>query len=723
MKAQTSGRILLFLSMMLLMAAGMPLTSFADVVYWTNTKDSNGHLIWTQPAYYPVRMIGTNLTLPDKNRPGVMIPSPMQNPKDLFIDSHDHIYAADTGNNRIVEFGSDGSWLRYITVPESPLNKPQGLFVTKDGDIYVADTGNKRVVRLDQNGKLIKQYNRPESNFIPQSFKYDPVRLVVDKRGFLYIQTLGGYQGLLQLDPDGNFQGFYGGNQTNLSLLDLFKRFVYTRQMYASQISKLPGAISSVAVDRDGFIYTTTVGQDINKDQIKKLNIRGLNMFDTKDENTGGSTSRTFGEVRPWDAANLSGLGAQGAITPQLIDLCVDSNGNITTIDATFKYLNQYDASGNLLFFWAGPSSANTTQLGLMKNPVAIDANSQNDLYVLDDRENVIQQFRLSEFGKKVNEANNLTLQGRYEESEKPWEDVLRLNANYTPALLGLGKAAYKRGDYARAMELFKLGGSHMGYSEALWQVRLQWFQRYFPWFSTVMLTAAVLYKALETSTRNAAWRIRWRGRRRSQKPLIVQLKHAFYILKHPIDGFSAIRYESKGSYPSAFILLGGALLSVAATDLYTGFSFNTIDTHELNLAAVFLEVASLWIGWVVSNYLVSSIYRGEGRFKDVFVASAYALIPLIMIGIPLAVFSNVMTDSEQSIYSFLKLGMYVWMALLFIWQIQSLQNYTIGETIANIVLSLLVFMVLCIVVMVTLGLSSDLKDFIIEVYREVRWR
>ncbi|MBP1996841.1 YIP1 family protein [Paenibacillus eucommiae] len=710
-------RILLFLPLLLIIAALVPHGTYADTIYWTNTKDSNGHLIWTQPAYVPEGIVGDSLFVQDEQ--GEMKFSPMQSPKDLFIDDQDHIYVADTGNNRIVEFGSDGGWLRYITVPESPLNKPEGIFVAKDQTIYVADTGNKRVVHLDQEGKLLKEFTRPVSPLIPESFKFDPIKLIVDKRGFLYIATLGGYQGLLQLDQEGQFQSFYGANRTVFSPLDAFKRFFYTKEMYANEISKLPGSISSVAVDQEGFVYTTTVEQGASN-QIKKLNIRGLDMLESKDTYTVRGTAGVFGEMRPEDFKYIPG---EGMLTPRLIDLCIDSNGNITAIDATFRYINQYDASGNLLFFWAGPSSSTKTQLGLMKNPVAIDANSLNDLYVLDGQENTIQIFRLSEFGSKVNEANRLTLEGRYEESEKPWREVLRMNANFNTAMLGLGKAAYKSGDYQEAMALFKRGGNHKGFSEAFWQTRLIWFQKHFSLMASLILGVGIAALIGEKYSRHAGWRIRWNHRTRSDKPLLIRLKHIFYLLRHPIDGFSAIRYEAKGSYLLALIVLILVYVSLVMKSLYTGYTFNMIILHRFNLVTLLLQFALIWFGWVVSNYLVSSIYKGEGRFKDVFIGSAYALVPFILVGIPLSVLSNAMTNSEQAIYDFLLLSVYVWSGLLFFWMIQSLQNYSVGETFMNIVLSLAAFMTLAFIVLVTLGLSSDLKDFIYEVYQEVRLR
>ncbi|UUZ96496.1 tetratricopeptide repeat protein [Paenibacillus sp. P25] len=85
--------------------------------------------------------------------------------------------------------------------------------------------------------------------------------------------------------------------------------------------------------------------------------------------------------------------------------------------------------------------------------------NARNELFVLDDQENIVQVFRLSEFGQKVDKANLMTLAGYYEASEKPWQEVLRMNAQFTPAILGLAKAAFKKGQYEEAKRLFKEAG------------------------------------------------------------------------------------------------------------------------------------------------------------------------------------------------------------------------------------------------------------------------
>ncbi|UJF35598.1 YIP1 family protein [Paenibacillus hexagrammi] len=697
----------LFLSFILLCAALMPATAQASVKYSTYTKDSRGNLIWLQPAYFPLGVIGQNLSAPDPGNHAVMISSPMKNPKDIFVDSKNEVYIADTGNNRIVHMTETGVLLRYITLPESPLNKPEGIFVTGDGTMYVADTGNKRVLKLDSSGKLLQEYTRPDSRYIPDTFVFDPAKVMVDERGFLYVAVHGSYEGLVMLDPNGKFQGFFGANRTALSPLDALKRKLYTKQMYANEVAKRPEPINSVATDKNGYIYTVT-GGTATTNQLKKLNVKGNNLL--------RSSSKSFGETAPWDAP-------AGSVTtgPQLIDVAVDQSGNMIVVDQQNKYISHYDASGNLLYFWGGASAVGSSQVGLLKSPVALDVNSRNELFVLDDQENIVQVFRLSEFGQKVDQANQLTLAGRYEDSEQPWHDVLRLNDQFTPAYLGLAKSAFKKEHYEEARTLFKEAGDQQGYSESFWQIRMLWLQRNFSWIASVILFGTILYMLADKFTAKWEFRTRWRNRPRSRIRFLANMRLALDVLKHPIDSFSAIHYENKGSYMSASIILLAVYASLLISQFTTSFAFNP--KTFVDIYSTFTQFFIVWIAWILANYLVSSIYRGEGKFKHIFIGSAYALIPYIAIGIPLALVSNLMTMSESSIYHFAGNAMTVWIGLLIFWKIQNVHNYTFGETVMNIVLTLCTMLVIGVLVFIIIGLTSDFASLLYQMYQEVTLR
>lgn len=701
---------LLVLCIACLSSSIFPSTANAQYPYSTNYRNASNDLVWTQAAYAPDRILGRDIMLPDPDDRELTAPSPLQGPMDLFVDKQDKIYVADTGNNRIVIFHANGKFEKNITVEQSMLSKPQGVYVDESGHLYIADTGNRRIVKVDQDGNVLQEFYQPESRFLPKNFRFEPIKVAVDKRGFLYVVSSGTYQGLIMLDSDGQFQRFFGANDAPFSILDALKRFLYTDEMFERQLSKLPPAINNIAIDEQGFIYTVSYAPEMTSKQVKKLNYAGLNFLGSRTQYS--SSGGSFGEVR------FKRLGGQN---PNLSDIAVDSLGNFTVVDSQLKVISQYDAFGNLLFFWSGEGNQSTPQLGNPQSPIAIDVNSRGEMFILDNHANVIQSFRLTEFGELVHQANALTIEGQYEEAKPYWEQVLQLNAYYTPALMGLAQAAYREGDYQSAQQLFLQAGNQEGYSDSFWQIRLKWFQNYFSILMNVIIAFLVLFFLYHFVSKKYGFKPKLRLR--IKHPLWLQLRHALYLLRHPIDGFSALRYEKKGSYLSAIIIFGLVYVALCIQRMFTSFTFSTDAIRYVSIATVFIQLGVVWFSWVLCNYLVSSIMRGEGRFKDVFMGSAYALMPLIVVGIPLTIVSNVMTESESSIYSFLYNGMFVWILLLTFWKVQTLHNYSVGETVLNIVLSCFTMVGLAVLGFLFIGLFNELRDFAYSIFQEVSVR
>jgi tripartite motif-containing protein 71 len=73
----------------------------------------------------------------------------------------DVIYVADTGNERIQVFSTDGSFERAFGgygTDEGNLIEPVGVAVGPDGDVYVADSGNQRISVFSPKGKFQRAF-------------------------------------------------------------------------------------------------------------------------------------------------------------------------------------------------------------------------------------------------------------------------------------------------------------------------------------------------------------------------------------------------------------------------------------------------------------------------------------------------------------------------------------------------------------------------------------
>jgi sugar lactone lactonase YvrE len=103
-------------------------------------------------------------------------PDTFNKPSDVLVAPNGDIFIADGhdagGNNRIVKFASDGSFIKaWGTTGEAPgqFRDPHGLAMDSQGRLFVADRANNRIQIFDQDGNYLEswtQFGRPSGVFI-----------------------------------------------------------------------------------------------------------------------------------------------------------------------------------------------------------------------------------------------------------------------------------------------------------------------------------------------------------------------------------------------------------------------------------------------------------------------------------------------------------------------------------------------------------------------------
>jgi hypothetical protein len=399
---------------------------------------------------------------------------PFKAPEDLYVASNDTLYFVDSGNNRIIHMDSNKNVFKIVGDKDGPgkLNGPKGIFVKRDGTIYVADTQNRRIAIFDKDGKFMRDLPAPNSPLLGKKFVYSPSKLAVDKRDYFIVASDGAGQGLMQIDPNGEFKGFYGANHVGFSWKRLFIKYFATDDQRAQLASVRPMEFSNLYQDQEGFIYTTTLGIEMN--QVKRLSAVGVDTLNIGEE-------KPYGDIFSFGSFEI----------PAFVDLTVDSKGVITALDQSTNKAFQYDKLGNLLFIFGGFGD----QDGLFKTAVSIDQTSDGTMYVVDKTRSRIDRFRKTPFAEIVHEASGLYVDGRYDEAYKPWLKVLDLNSNYDMAYQAIGKAKFKEEHYGEAMKYFKLGRSREDYSVAFREYRKEYMRNNFEYIVALLAGIYIFFK------------------------------------------------------------------------------------------------------------------------------------------------------------------------------------------------------------------------------------
>ena len=98
------------------------------------------------------------------------------------------------------------------------------------------------------------------------------------------------------------------------------------------------------------------------------------------------------------------------------------------------------------------------------------------------------------------------------------------------------------------------------------------------------------------------------------------------------------------------------------------GFIFNSNDLAKINILLEFCSVLIPFMLWVIVNWSLTTLMEGKGTFKDIYIASAYAFTPIILINIPVTIVSNYLIAEEGVlVFSFIAISLLWALFLLFL--------------------------------------------------------
>jgi len=638
--------------------------------------------------------------------------SDFKEPQDVFVSDSSDIYIVDTGNNRVICLDSSFNLKSVITgfVSSSgqsqAFRSPSSVFVTQQGHIYIADTGNARIVQLDQSGNLVKVYGPPASTVegvLSDDFAYIPIKIGVDPVGRIYVASKNTFDGLIQIGPDGDFLGFMGAPRVTPSVSDIFWHRLATQEQRERMALFLPTEYSSLDIDDSGFIYVTDVRVG-NEEPVKRLNPSGQDVLLRR----GFHSPR--GDIRfPPDWNTDSSVKGPSS----LVDVAA-ARSFYSVLDSKRGRVFTYDSTGNLLYVFGGVGN----HRGAFISPVALDTIGDS-IAVLDSHTGALTVFDPTEYAKSILAAIRLYESGLYQQSMEMWQLVLRLNANYDQAYIGIGRALLRQGKYKEAMDNFRLGNDRQGYSKAFSVYRKEMVSQ---WFSRVMLAVlvvacgiAILYRQYSKRSSHRRLSIGDSEKRNLLSRIFRSLLYPVDVALHPTSGFWSVKHEGQGNLVSAVLVLILVTATYIIMRQYTGFIFNARDLTQLNLAK---EAASVLIPfglWCTVNWALTTLMDGKGTVRDIFVASSFALTPIILVNIPATLLSNVITMQEGSFYYLLVVISGAWSFVLMFIGTMVIHEYdfrnnvlTLGLTVVGIGAVLFIGLLLYSVVDLMIGLVND---------------
>jgi hypothetical protein len=207
-------------------------------------------------------------------------------------------------------------------------------------------------------------------------------------------------------------------------------------------------------------------------------------------------------------------------------------------------------------------------------------------------------------------------------------------------------------------------------------------------------------------------------------KTLAKQIAYGYRVIFHPFDGFWDIKHEKRGSMAAAVVLVV-LLLAVTLFDYqFKGFLFMEDKLRmRVSLITEILKIGLPFILWVFASWSLTTLLDGEGSLKDIAIATAYCLLPMILIKVPMTLASNFVTVDEGAFITVFNGISYFWAGLLLFISVVVTHQYTVPKAILTILMSVVCMGILLFLSMLVVTLAQQIVSFFMMVYQEASIR
>lgn len=205
--------------------------------------------------------------------------------------------------------------------------------------------------------------------------------------------------------------------------------------------------------------------------------------------------------------------------------------------------------------------------------------------------------------------------------------------------------------------------------------------------------------------------------------PNAKRLLSPLRVLIKPIDSFAEFKYKNGFSVGASIIILILFFLSSIFEYLKTGPGFNNNNPNELNLFIKLASTVFLFILWSVSNYLFCTLMDGKGFFKEVWCASAYALLPYIIMTFVSTAATNVIITEEYTFVVYAQAAGIIWSSVLLLIALKSIHDYSMTQTVISVLLSVLGIAVAIFILLLTFTVYQQVFNIFRTIFNEIMFR
>ncbi len=716
----------------LLMVASIPVG--AAQAYTTYTYSIDGEPLYSPDAYVAEKTL---------NAASMGLDVALNSPGDMVTDEAGNIYIADTGNNRVVcldrYFHFRFEIKNFINGQgiSDYFSAPQGVFVTENryegkgedrvlkykGRIFVCDTQASRIVTFNLDGTFDSVIEAPESELFSENAIYWPVAVAVDQYERLYVVSSETNEGIIVMTDKGEFTTFIGAQQSTLSAWDQIWRRFQTEEQRKRSSAIISYPYNNITINEDGCIYATIYAPELVGEMeaaISGQSKSGAYAPCKLLNPSGDEIMRRNGFWPP--AGEIDYKGALGASTTtsgeisRVEDVACGPEGTWTIFDYNRSKIFTYDYDGNLLFAFCDTGD----QLGNINSEAIRSICYQGDVFLVLSVSGEVTVFKRTEYGDTLIKALYHQNHRLYDLAIDDWKEILMRNSNYDAAYVGIGQSLARSGKYEEALEYYRSAYDTENYSVAYKELRKEWMSRFFLMIPVVIILVIVLLSRFLRRAAKINKKVAVSGKKRTFRD---ELYYVFHVMFHPMDGFWDLKHEKRGSVRAALVFMAITVLAFFYRSIGSGYVMNPQGTGQANiLMQVFIVFVPVLL-FAVANWCLTTLFEGEGKFKDIFIAIGYSVLPIAITTIPVTLFSNFVVSEELNILNlFIVLG-FIWTGMLLFFGMMVTHDYSMLKNLITVLGTIVGMAFIMFLAVLFTSLVMDIVSFVTGIVSEINYR
>ena len=157
--------------------------------------------------------------------------------------------------------------------------------------------------------------------------------------------------------------------------------------------------------------------------------------------------------------------------------------------------------------------------------------------------------------------------------------------------------------------------------------------------------------------------------------------------------------------------------------DVAGGFLFSSYSPKSYNVFYTVAKTVLLVLLWSVANWLVGALFSGKATLKEIYIATAYSLIPLIVYKVLSLVLSYILPLSGATFINGLYTAVLIYTFFILSVAVMTVQEYGFFKFLGTGALTLFGMLLVIFILFMVIVQIQQLGIFISSIFMEVVYR